>query len=400
MIFMWAFFMSKGRDHHMLTYIFCLLFTLNGTFSYGLENTVDETLQRTNQQAFFANQDSCLQKAAKEHSVVYEVRQQLLHKGIQRLQPSKLDIQIGGGELSESEMVNMFNKEKKKFINEMANDFDENVANTLILINLRAKAKLSDGTISEPQKLSYFTTPDVFLSCENLADYSNQLSILNQWSYYSDFTIAVIPKGARLQAMIGLTAAQESIPSQRDEIVKEVGEEKAHYYTPKLGGAPQIYIAHASEYHLYDMGPISTKDFKKIPVRDVQTNQYSIHLPVLEFLNVKLNNSFEKVHATMNTIYKSPYYINPFSMFFSEINIFQKLFHYSTRKQKKNIRGVNTIPLLVKSYPNTKPIIPYKKRQQSILVRCLFLTNVHVPYASLSRAYIAPFISHAIKILR
>jgi len=39
--------------------------------------------------------------------------------------------------------------------------------------------------------------------------------------------------------MIGLAAAQKSDKDQYDEIVKEVGEEKAHHYTPKSGGAPR-----------------------------------------------------------------------------------------------------------------------------------------------------------------
>jgi hypothetical protein len=272
----------------MLKYILCLLFTLNSMLSYGSENKFDEPLQRTSQQEFFLDQNNFLQKAVNDYSVVYEVRQRIVHKGIQMLQLPPLDIHIGGNKLSKRDLEALFEDQSTKFTNETVNkvdgtvtNFDGTVANTTILINLRAKRKLPDGSISEPQAISYFTTPDVFLSCKNLAKYCDQLAILNEWTYYSDLTIAVIPRGARFQAMIGLTAAQKSDKDQHDEIVKEVGEEKAHHYTPKSGGAPQIYIAHVSEYQVYDMGPVSTCDFNKIRVRNVITNQFSIYFPVL-----------------------------------------------------------------------------------------------------------------------
>lgn len=352
----------------MLKYILCLLFTLNSILSYGSENALDEPLHRTRSQEFFADQNHSLHKAINDYSVVYEARQQLLHKGIQMLQLPTLDIQIGGKEISMIALANLFDDQRKKFANEIAHDFDGNVANTTILINLRAKKKLPDGSISEPQAISYFTTPDVFLSCKNLAEYCEQLAILNEWTYYSDFTIAVIPKGARLQAMIGLTAAQKSDKKQYDEILKEAGENKVHYYTPKLGGAPQIYIAYASEYYVYDMGPIATTDFKKIRVKNVLNPDFPIYLPVLEFLSVKLNNSFKKIHDTVNTIRKSPYYANPFSIFFSEINRFSNLFYCSNPNQQKISSEICSMQLLRTSHQNTKAIIPYKEHPKALLV--------------------------------
>jgi hypothetical protein len=306
------------------------------------------------------------------------------------LQLPKLDILIGGKKLSESEMVNMFNKEKKKFTDEIAHDFDGTVANTLILINLRAKQKLPDGSFSEPQNISYFTTPEVFLSCKNLAEYCDQLAILNQWTYYSDFTIAVIPKDARMQAMIGLTAAQQSDKNQYDEIVEEVGEEKAHLYTSKSGAAPQIFIAHVSEYQVYDMGPVSTYDFKKIHVRNVLTNQFTIYLLVLEFLNIRFHNSFKRIHDIVNIFNEKFYYTDPF----------RKLFHYTDPKQVKVTHVVNNISFLMLEYPNTKAIVPFKEPQKALLVLKPTSINNRVPRVSLRHTYITPLIIRAVKTLK
>lgn len=383
----------------MLKCILFLLFTLNSILSYGSQNTFDESLQRTNQNKFFTDQNDCLQKSVEESSIVYEVRQRLVHKGIQMLHLLKLDIHIGGNKLSESELNSLFDDQRVKFENKIAKDFNGTVANTTILINLRAKRKLPDGRFSEPKNISYFTTPDVFLSCKNLAEYCDQLAILNEWTYYSDFTIAIIPKGARLQALIGLTAAQESIPKQYTEIVKEVGEEKAHHYTPKSGGAPQIYIAHVSEYQVYDMGSIATTDFKKIRVRNVLNINSPIYLPVLEFLNIKFYDSFKKVHSIINTVRKSPYYANPFSIAYSEINSFVNLFCYSNKNQQKISSEMSSIQLLRTSHPNTKAIIPYKERPKVLLVLYPRPTNLAV-HASLRNAYIAPFIARAIRLFK
>ena len=306
------------------------------------------------------------------------------------LQLPKIAIHIGGKKLSESEMTNMFNKEKEKFVDEIAHDFNGTVANTTTLINLRAKKKLPDGSMSEPQEISYFTTPDVFLSCKNLDEYCDQLAILNEWTYYSDFTIAVIPKGARLQAMTGLTAAQQSDKDQYEEIVKEVGEEKARHYSPKSGGAPQIYIAHVSEYQVYDMGPVSTYDFKKIQVRNAVKNQLTIYLPVLEFLKIRLNNSFKKIHDIVNIFNENFYYTDPF----------RKLFHYTGPKQANATHVLNNTSFLMLQHPKTKAIVQFKEPSKALLVLKPVSINNSVPRVSLRHTYIAPLIIRTVKTLK
>ena len=147
------------------------------------------------------------------------------------------------------------------------------------------------------------------------------------------------------------------------------------------------------------MGSISTCDYNKIRVRNVLTNQFSIYLPVLDFLNVSLNDSFKKIHDIANTIRKSPYYCNPFSILHSEINALLNLFHYSNPNQQKVTREVNNMPSLATSHPNTKTIIPFNKPRKALLVLCPVSINTRVPNTSLRHAYIVPLITHAIKML-
>ena len=58
MFFMWTFLMSNLRIYLMLKYILCLLFTLNATFSYGVEDMFDAVSKRTRQQEFFTDQNN------------------------------------------------------------------------------------------------------------------------------------------------------------------------------------------------------------------------------------------------------------------------------------------------------------------------------------------------------
>ena len=412
MFCMWAFFMPILRRIPMLKYILCFFIVLFIANSYGQKDDADENIFYRRSASFSRSQQQILIDAVKKPSIIYELRQKIIQTHLQMLSLPVLNTQIGGRELSAKDLAKSFKDHHGNFMRTNKDDdieddcieYDGIAANTLIIINLRAKRKLSNDSISEPESLSYFTTIDTFLSCKDLADYCNELAILNEWGDYSNVTLAVIPKGVRLQAMIGRTGEKETDNEQLEEIRKVVGVDQSIHYTKKRGGGVQIFIAHVSDYVVYDVGSISDVLFEKICFKN--RKGVFTELPTLDFLNISFKQSFSRMHAVIQSIYKAPYYINPYPIFYFEIQSFLTSFYYGTplefslNKQKELNQPVCNIALSVKPYSKTKAVIPFKCPQERFFVLYPATPKFYFSNVSLRRVYIFPCLMRAFKIFK
>ena len=122
------------------------------------------------------------------------------------------------------------------------------------MITCYGKNKLHDGTLGKVQRILFMTTLNTFLSLKTFGQYLNKLAIIHEWDYYIGFDLAIIPISVHIQALIGRTSKKKSSVNQQFKIEESIGTENLSLYTPKTGGAPQIYIHYLSQYEVYDLG--------------------------------------------------------------------------------------------------------------------------------------------------
>jgi hypothetical protein len=308
----------------MLIHLLFLFFTILNSLTYS-QDSLSETEEITEVKSFCRQQETYLKEMIFTPSLLSEALQQVIKRGIQILSLLRLDNALCHNErLGEQEL----SKHKGNFLNGEYTIVDGKIANTLILINLRA-----DNDNKKTVVLSYFTTPEIFLSCETLLEYCKKLAILNEWNDYSNFTVTVVPKGAYIQSMHGLTASKQSdekskknIKKAVKEIIHTVGAEKSLEYTYRAGGAPQLFIAYASEAEHYDLGKISNKGKIVFCIQENKEKTTNTLEESLEFIKTKLIIPYGKIRHEWNVFLKSDAYKNPYFALQRQLNQHYSIF--------------------------------------------------------------------------
>ena len=279
--------------------IYTFLFTICSYASHSFD--CDEKHQSTH--AFYRLQDKSFKDTILKPSILTEIRQNLLRSHIENLGLERLEnVKCRRTHLGENNIDDILRDKElliqnaKNFIGGEYTIIDTPAANTLILINLRA-----DNGIQEPKTLSYFTTPEIFLSCDLILDYFDRLAILNEWTSYSHFTVSIIPQGTHIRGIVGLTELKES---EFKKNIENISRKNLYLYTPRLGGAPQLFISSAYHCEHYDLGAFSNQSNFDFFIKDKKINRVIAEKDYRPLLMVALKSPFSHYQNPYRVIYK------------------------------------------------------------------------------------------------